>query len=460
MNVSTMANFKKKSLSIIVVLALSLLTACGGNASSDVKPTGPSGNSATVSEPAEPIDYAGQVKLDMSSDTLKQEVTVKAYIDGDTTHFNVPTSVMPDGVLKARYIAINTPESTGKIEEYGKKASNFTKEKLMSASSIIIESDDGTWDADSTGGRYLVWVWYRTNDSEDYRNLNIEILQNGLAIASSSANNRYGEIATSAIANAKACKQNIYSGRKDPDFFYGDAIELTLKELRTHLEDYNGAKVAFEGIISRNSSNGVFVEDYDPDTGLTFGIYVYYGFNLSGSGLDVLNVGNRSRIVGTVSYYETGGTYQVSGLTYREMKPDDPGNIKKISEGNEAAYTEISADTFATGKVNLDVDDTSIEYDYAFAAMDTTVTIKDLNVIDVYTTSNPESSSFGAMTFTCECGQTPVTVRTDVLYDANGKLITQDAYLGKNIDVRGLVAIYDGSYQVKVLSASDITINN
>ena len=39
------------------------------------------------------------------------------------------------------------------------------------------------WDPDSTGDRYLCWVWYRTSEDAEYRNLNIEILQNGLAIA-------------------------------------------------------------------------------------------------------------------------------------------------------------------------------------------------------------------------------------------------------------------------------------
>ena len=60
----------------------------------------------------------------------------------------------------------------------------------------------------------------------DYRNLNIEILQNGLAIASNSGGNIYGSIALSAIAQAKEQKLNIHSGKKDPDFYYGEAVEL------------------------------------------------------------------------------------------------------------------------------------------------------------------------------------------------------------------------------------------
>ena len=50
----------------------------------------------------EHVDYAAELKLDMTSETAKQEVSVHIYIDGDTTHFKVPTSVMDTGVLNAR----------------------------------------------------------------------------------------------------------------------------------------------------------------------------------------------------------------------------------------------------------------------------------------------------------------------------------------------------------------------
>ena len=232
----------------------------------------------------------------MSSNSAKVEATVKTYVDGDTTHFYVTSDLVEGGILKARYLAINTPESTGKIEEYGKKASNFTKEKLSQATSIIIESDTDHWDIDSTGSRNLVWVWYKTADSDQYRNLNIEILQNGLALANSAANNRYGSYCTAAIAQAKEQKLNIYSGQKDPDFYYGEAVELTLKELRTNIDQYNGIKVAFNAIVTKDHSNSVYVEAYDEETGVYYGISIYYGFNLSGPGLSAISVGNEARI--------------------------------------------------------------------------------------------------------------------------------------------------------------------
>lgn len=405
------------------------------------------------------VDHAAAIKLDMNSDTAKQEVTVKTFIDGDTTHFNVPDSLVGTPVLKARYLAINTPESTGKIEEYGKAAANFTREKLETADSIVIESDNGSWNPDSTGGRYLVWVWYKPQGSEDYRNLNIEILQNGLAIASSSSNNRYGDTCMAAIAQAKAALLGVHSGQKDPDFYYGEAVELTLKELRTNIEQYNGTKVAFKGVITMNNNNSIYIEDYDAETGLYFGMSVYYGYGLTGEGLDILAVGNESRIVGTVQYYEAGGTYQVSGLTYRLMRPDDPGNIQKLSDGHAPAYVPTTAENFTQGKVELEVGDAMEPFDYAALAMSTSIEMRDLVVKEIYTTQNEDSSSFGAMTLTCDVGGITVAVRTVPLLDASGNLITADAYRGKTIDVRGIVDYYDGAYQIKVFSASDITIH-
>ena len=404
-------------------------------------------------------DFASEVKLNMRSETAKQKVTVHAFVDGDTTHFNVPVSISENGILKARYLAVNTPESTGKIEEWGKKASAFTREKLSHASSIIIESEDANWNPDSTGGRFLVWVWYRNSEDEEYRNLNIEILQNGLAIASSTANNRYGQTAMAALNYAKDQKLNVYSGEKDPDFYYGDAVELTLKELRVNIREYDGIKVAYEGVITMNDGGSVYMEDYDPETGLYYGISVFYGYNLPGKGLAILSVGNRARIVGTVQYYEAGETYQVAGLQYKQMKPKDPGNIQLISEGHQAAYVLTDARTFTSGKVTvLSQDGASQVFDYGYLALNTSIEMHSLKVESIHTEDDPTSSNFGAMTMHCVADGQKIRVRTAVLVDSDRKIITADAYQGKTIDVRGVVDYHSGSYQIKVLSAKDITI--
>ena len=68
----------------------------------------------------DPIDYVSNLKLDMNSNTKKAEVTTHLHVDGDTTHFNIDSSYgyapaeENAGVLKARYLGCDTPESTGK----------------------------------------------------------------------------------------------------------------------------------------------------------------------------------------------------------------------------------------------------------------------------------------------------------------------------------------------------------
>ena len=439
-------------------IAITLLGGCNANTDNTNQAESTEQKESETQEMVEFVDYAGSVELNMSSNSAKAEVTVKTFVDGDTTHFNISESIMETGVLKARYLSVNTPESTGKIEEYGKAASNFTREKLSQATSIIVESDDSNWNVDSTSERHLVWVWYRTDDSETYRNLNIELLQNGLAIANSSAQGRYGSTCMEAIGQAKDAKLNIYSGQKDPDFYYGEAVELTIKELRANAENYNGMKVAFNGVIIANSDNSVYVESYDAETDMYYGFSVYYGFGLSGEGLDILSLGNEVRIVGTVQYYEVGGTYQVAGVSYRMMKPDDPNNIQKLSEGHTPAYVLTEADTFTNGEVELLIGEEMETFEYAELALCTSIEMHDLKVQDVYTTTKEDSSSKGAMTLTCMAGGVPVTVRTGVLYDADKTLITEEQYAGKTIDVKGFVDFYDGAYQIKVFSADNITI--
>ena len=442
-------------------IALGCLAGCQST-SADNDPT--TGGSPT--EPlAELTDYAATLTLDTKSGTLQQEVTVKSYIDGDTTHFFVPTSVNETGVLKARYLAVNTPESTGKIEQWGKKASSFTKEKLEGADSIIIESDDTKWNADSTGDRFLVWVWYRTKGTDTYRNLNLELLQNGLALASNSADNRYGETCMAAIQQAKLHKLHVHSNQKDPDFYYGDAIPVTLKGLRTNIELYENMKVTFEGVITRESGQTVYVEEYDPETEMYYGMTVYYGFNLTGTGLEIMEPGNRVKIVGSVQYYATGDSWQVSDIKYVDMRPNDPNNVQLIESGHKPAHVQLDPDKFLTGKVDMEVltaldsDETTVKtFDYAKLLLGTSVSMKNLKIVDIYTTSNEDSSSKGAMTFTCTLDGKTISVRTVVLYDADGNIVKADAYRGKTIDVEGIVDCFDGTYQIKVFSTEDIKI--
>ena len=437
---------------LVLCILVSCLAACGQQEATTEGADAPTGN----------VDYATAVKLDMNSETVKQEATVHTFIDGDTTHFNVPNTVMENGILKARYMAINTPESTGKIEPYGKTASNFTKEKLSQATSIVIESDTSSWNPDSTGSRYLVWVWYKTAEDTEYRNLNIEILQNGLALPSNAAANRYGTTCTAAIAQAEANKLHVHSGVQDPNFYYGAAQEVTLKELRANISHYEGVMVAFTGIVTRNSGqDGVYVESYDEETGMYNGMYVYYSTSAHADLKDeVLVIGYEVRIVGKVSVFN--GSYQVSGLEYNAR--DKANSCHFVSEGHSAAYQSVTPEEFLTGKVNVTVmnpetnEEVVKEIAYAEMALGSSISMQELVVKSVYTTNNGGESD-GAMTLTCEYNGMEIVVRTNVLRNADGSIVTQDIYEGQTINVRGIVDSYDGEYQIKVLSVNDIEIH-
>ena len=414
---------------------------------------------------AELVDYVNKVQYSASSGRVSAEVELKTHIDGDTSHFYVnglPDSIAPGGVLKARYLAVDTPESTGRIENYGKTASRFTKEKLTNAYKIMIESDDANWNVDSTGYRVLVWVWYKETATSAWRNLNVEILQNGLAVASNTRNNCYGEDAFAALNQAKNYKITVHSGVADPEVPGKNIAAVTLRELRTNTEVYSNVRVSFEGVVTLNNDQSVYVEDFDEETGMYYGMVVYYGYNLPGVALEILTVGNRVRIVGVVQYWETGGTYQVTDLRYNIMKPADDGNVQLISSGHEGAFQKVTGAQF-NGNVNVPVLDHELGEEvnkvlkFGEAALNTTISMDGLLVTSIYTTNNGGDSD-GAMTLTCKApdGQT-VTVRTNVLLDENGHKLTEADFAGKTINVKGLVELFNGKYQIKVVSTNHIT---
>lgn len=99
----------------------------------------------------------------------KLEVTLDKCVDGDTAWFNLDNER-----IKTRFLAINTPESTNKIEAYGKEASNYTCNMLTNAKKIEIEYDNNS-DKFDKYDRHLVWVFV------DDTLLQEKLLEEGLA---------------------------------------------------------------------------------------------------------------------------------------------------------------------------------------------------------------------------------------------------------------------------------------
>jgi len=104
-------------------------------------------------------------------------VVVSRVIDGDTFEAKV------DGKTeRIRLIGINTPEIHGKIEKYGKEASNYTK-KQLEGKKVYLELDVQHRDK---YGRLLAYVWLSqptTLDDKSIRSqmFNARLLLNGYA---------------------------------------------------------------------------------------------------------------------------------------------------------------------------------------------------------------------------------------------------------------------------------------
>lgn len=89
---------------------------------------------------------------------------VERVVDGDTAIINI------DGEsFRVRFIGVNTPESTTRIEEYGKEASNFTK-KYLTGKEVYLEKDVSETDK---YGRLLRYIWL-----EEPSSLDIEEIEN------------------------------------------------------------------------------------------------------------------------------------------------------------------------------------------------------------------------------------------------------------------------------------------
>lgn len=80
--------------------------------------------------------------------------TLGKCVDGDTAHF-----IVNNKTIKARFLAIDTPEYSSKEKEkYGDMASQYTCKMLTNAKIIELEYDSGS-DKQDKYNRDLVWVF-------------------------------------------------------------------------------------------------------------------------------------------------------------------------------------------------------------------------------------------------------------------------------------------------------------
>ena len=349
------------------------------------------------------IDYAhnGSVKLkldyknhDFFEDGIGQ-VTVLTYIDGDTTHFK---NVYGDTntTLKSRYYGIDTPESTGAVQPFGKKASKFTQSKLENAAAngtIVVSSPFSTAadggpgeyrepETDSTGSRYLSLVWInetvKNAPVESLVLLNLWIVQEGLSWAKNTNEvPSYKDTFSDAQNQAEQFVLGLWQD-VDPDFNYGDYATTSLLDIKheimasladpDHKNAFDGAKVRVNGVVGGSCDHMIYIQEYypvdedDPSKGGEWaGINIFLGMTAVAE--SYTRVGTYLEVCANASDSETFG-FQLSGTqghwpTSLEWKEgDDNCKILLTPEQNDGVHALQETEMSLT-EVNSLVDDLS-----------------------------------------------------------------------------------------------------
>lgn len=252
-----------------------------------------------------------------------EEVTLQNATDGDTANFKCKYS---GESVTIRFYSVDTPESTGSVEKWGKSASLYTKKKLESAYALLLEGSKTPPVVDSYGSRYLAYVWYKETADSSWKNLNLEIVENGYSKSKALVEDTYFDYFENAQSFARKVPLHIWSNEEDP-YFSEDAEYVTVKELHDNFSNYYdseegvGKKVSFDGYVSsvQISGSGTYtwkVTDYDSE-GNQYTINVYTGYT-SSTATKYIKVGSLYTFTGAVQFY--GSSYQVSGITYVPMQ--------------------------------------------------------------------------------------------------------------------------------------------
>lgn len=264
-----------------------------------------------------------------SKDFLKDGIglaKVTRIADGDTANFQLLTKKGDN--ITIRFYCIDTPESTGLMEKWGKPSSNFTREILNNAYEVVLESSTGGKAVtDSYGVRYLGYVWYRNSETDTFKNLNLLIVENGYSPNNSGVSEKYYQSFLKAYNFASKNLLHLW-GYKDDPYYSTDPVKTTLKDIIENQDTYwneeneSGAYVTVEATIkslyvgSTGTYNFTASQVID---GVEYTYAVYTGY-VSAAVSSYLKVGNKYSMSGYVTFYKEGQMFQLMGLQYVLMQ--------------------------------------------------------------------------------------------------------------------------------------------
>lgn len=179
-----------------------------------------------------------KIENDYDENANKIEVELVETVDGDTAKFK-----MNGKQITVRFLGINTKETVHPEigeEEWGKEASDFSKEKLENATKIELEFDSSADEKDQYK-RYLAWIWI---DDDLLQNL---MVQNGLAETYMLQNNyKYAGMLQESEETAKNNKIGIWSEKTNDT---QDDENQIIQDNETEIENNNFLYIIIGTII-------------------------------------------------------------------------------------------------------------------------------------------------------------------------------------------------------------------
>lgn len=334
------------------------------------------------------------------------EVSLVACVDGDTAVFSEGGEN-----ITVRFLGIDTPESTAKFDPWGKAASSFTCEKLTNATTIVLQSDPASGRTDGYG-RYLSWVWY------DGRLLNLELVELAYSKAEGSSDNLYGDVIFNVNLTVQFSERRVW-GEVDPDYDYSlEGIQISIEELVTNYDEYEGLKVVLTGIITRRVGATAFIQQGD------YGIYIYNNISFTPD----LTPGNEVILSGLIAT--------------KYPSTDDTGAIQVTNYKISSQYSQVlSRDNEVTPNTVLL---SEITHDHIGSLLK----VEELTVMSIY-----QGTDYYTLTTEDSTGSSMI------IYVNDTKNIPSTLFpVGKTLTIVAPLSRHKSSYQLLLATLDDVTI--
>ena len=261
---------------------------------------------------------------------------------------------------------------------------------------LALEStDQGTYPATTDGNqRSLAYVWYSTVDraacadlqefKDSFRCLNLEMVYQGFSFgvgSRESTSDYIYRMFDAAHLSAQANHRHIFSGLEDNNYYYYEekpVQELTLEQLYKSAQkdsdiqyypesSFRDKKTLYKitGFVSRKLATAFYIQDkaeYSADdiaAGKCYGLYVFTYSETP------IAVGDEVEVIGAISSY--GGTFQMQGISYHDLKIDKNRDTTIKSSGHEIVPIQLTGKQFNEKKfpqVLVEITDTVWFYDF------------------------------------------------------------------------------------------------